>query len=523
MTPASAIDTKTPAEQHKIGSAAAQKNNTPAAPKVTAYYGSKDKRPKANRVADNTGAIVQIASLSQPFAASFNTMETTIHFTQKEYAITRGTHRQHILVTGAIGPCLFISVYHPATKTALAIHYDDNTRKEALAAAFKVFLDCTKANYNELQVSIIGGNEHPSSRENAQQTIKFFTDNGIAPTTLLEVGKDFFCKCCTVFIDAKNGNIGYFDYHVYMDDVSLASFRDQCEHLDATYRQINGVPYSGAPLLPCDILPDPNHEADQALIAKAKDLCKACLAPDTKALSELLKSGAPVNLMVDLQKGRFPLHFVCALQKTEHARLLIQHGAQISLADKAAQFPLVLLKDPKARVELTKLSEETAAKAAVTVTTTAAAKTNLSSDLSGAGPNASLGNSVLTAAKSAETVILASLSSISTVPQTATAVKSIEEGGPTQQNAATGSAATATPMPTAVGGNGVATASAGSLGATTPPSDSSATSNAKPPAEVPAKPLLVASGMAAANAKPLVTTPPISAANNNTTAAPTCN
>lgn len=459
MTPTSAINTIIHAEQPKTG-VAAQRNNTPSAPKITAYYGSKDKRPKANIVAGHTGAIVQAAAFSQDLAESFNTIETAIHFAQKEYALTRGTHQQHILVTGAIGPCLFISIYHPATKTALAIHYDDNTRKEALAAAFKVLLDCTNANYNELQVSIIGGDDHPSSRENAQQTIKFFTGYGITPTTLLEAGKDFYYKCCTVFIDTKNGDIGYFDYHVYTDEASLASLRNQCEHLDSTYWQSNGVPYSGTPLLPCDVLPDPNHKADQALIAKAKDLCKACLASDTKALSELLKSPITLNLMVDLEKGRFPLHFVCALQKTEHARMLIQYGAQISLADKTGKFPLDLLKDPKARVELTKLFEETAAKAAVTVVTTAAANAN-----------------------------------------------------------AAGSVTTATLAPTAGGENGAAAGSAGSLVATASPSDSSDTSKAKPLVEVAAKPLLVAAGMAAANAKPLASAPPISAANNNTTVA----
>jgi TPR repeat protein len=119
-------------------------------------------------------------------------------------------------------------------------------------------------------------------------------------------------------------------------------------------------------------------------------------------------------------------------------------GAAIASSLISASAPSVLAKSLlKAEPENTKASGVSDA----SIFPALAANASLSPGLSGAGPNASLENSPLEAAKSAQAVILASLSSTSTVPQLTTDVKSIGESrtienerlrlpGPTQQNAA---------------------------------------------------------------------------------------
>lgn len=121
--------------------------------------------------------------------------------------------------TGKKLPCLFISFYHSLTKTALAMHYDDNTRKEDLAAVLEMFLDYTNGKYNELQVTIIGGEEGIvwwSSKENVDKTLQFFINKGITPATLVETYDQENCfEGFTVFIDARNGNIGILPYRQF--------------------------------------------------------------------------------------------------------------------------------------------------------------------------------------------------------------------------------------------------------------------------------------------------------------------
>jgi ankyrin repeat protein len=73
-------------------------------------------------------------------------------------------------------------------------------------------------------------------------------------------------------------------------------------------------------------------------------------------LQALLRRGADPNVVI-LQsgsRGNTPLHYACMLEKTKHAELLLEYGADPTATNEHGQMPLQLL--PADAVRSTKLS-----------------------------------------------------------------------------------------------------------------------------------------------------------------------
>lgn len=332
---------------------------------------------------------------------------------QKEYSITTADHAKYLVATGGVGPCLFIAVYHPKTKTAMGIHYDDNTQKEALMGALEVFLATTGGQINELEVAILGGyRSWPSSRENADTTVKFFKDLGITPDInglFIDGNSSFLTEdmnyACTASINAKTGEVVHFAYVKLIEGAEEDARIKTCQQLDANFLQENHVPFSGTPLLPRDVFAV-NDPLDQKVFAKVKLLCDAAKSNNYVELERQLKTGINPNIGIP-PNGMTPLHFACLSNNAKTAGLIIQYGGDITIVDNAKRRPLDLLKDAaqrknlvelfisekKSRMErrLSKAVSNTAAAAsattAATAATTAAASANASAEapLSAAG------------------------------------------------------------------------------------------------------------------------------------------
>lgn len=305
--------------------------------------------------------------IKPPITNGFLNSKTTIAVAQREYTIRTKDNAKYILVTGPVRTCIVIILYHPKTTTTLLAHIDVGTQHETFDGILKM-LEGYGIKAQEFRVHIIGGwdianiGETPDLSENisrdvAEFWIRYFTQKGMVPNTdFLFIASEFKSgKIPCVGINAKDGKILISTESVPLEltgkDVNERTARYEKAQLALDHLQL-GLAFFGMPLVPMHFPAEDGDSSRKEIIA-ANLLCTAASSKgdDPEALKILLADKSS-NLMY--KKGFTALHYACSKNppNLQCAKVLIQNGASVLLANQRGKTPLDMLKDTVAKIIL---------------------------------------------------------------------------------------------------------------------------------------------------------------------------